>query len=242
MNREAKDYLIVPLDVPTLKEAKDIVDEIDDLVIHYKVGLQLFTKYGPKAVEMLKGKGKKVFLDLKLHDIPNTVIGAVEASIDMEVNMLTLHALGGFDMMESAQKVVWESKSKDLIILGVTILTSLDEAFLQDFLGIDKSMKTQILDLATLSRSAGLSGVVASPKEVAQIKEKCGGDFIVVTPGIRPEGADAGDQKRIETPDKAIMNGADYIVVGRPIIQAESKIDAVESTIKGIERGLHKTT
>jgi orotidine-5'-phosphate decarboxylase len=242
MNREARDYLIVPLDIPTLKEAKDIVDEIDDLVIHYKVGLQLFTKYGPKAVEMLKGKGKKVFLDLKLHDIPNTVIGAVEAAIDMEVNMLTLHALGGFDMMESAQKVVWESKSKDLIILGVTILTSLDEAFLQDFLGIDKSMRTQILDLATLSRSAGLSGVVASPKEVSQIKEKCGRDFIVVTPGIRPQGADLGDQKRVETPLKAIMNGADYIVVGRPIIQAESKIDAVESIIKGIELGLHKTT
>jgi len=242
MNREARDYLIVPLDIPTLKEAKDIVDEIDDLVIHYKVGLQLYTKYGPKAVEMLKGKGKKVFLDLKLHDIPNTIIGAVEAAIDMEVNMLTIHALGGFDMMESAQKVVWESKSKDLIILGVTILTSLDEAFLQDFLGIDKSMKTQILDLATLSRSAGLSGVVASPKEVSQIKEKCGGNFIVVTPGIRPQGADAGDQKRVETPERAIMNGADYIVVGRPIIQAESKIDAVKSIIKGIERGLHKIT
>ncbi len=242
MKREARDYLIVPLDVPTLKEAKDIVDEIDDLVIHYKVGLQLFTKYGPKAVEMLKGEGKRVFLDLKLHDIPNTVIGAVEAAIDMKVNMLTLHALGGFDMMESAQKVVWESKSKDLIILGVTILTSLDEAFLQDFLGIDKSMGTQILDLATLSRSAGLSGVVASPKEVSQIKEKCGEDFIVVTPGIRPEGAETGDQKRVETPDKAIMNGADYIVVGRPIIQAECKIDAVKSIIKGIERGLHKTT
>lgn len=242
MDREARDYLIIPLDVSTLKEAMEIVDELGDLVIHYKVGLQLFTKYGPKAVEMLKDKDKKVFLDLKLHDIPNTVIGAVEVAIDMEVNMLTLHALGGFDMMEAAQKVVWESKSKGLIILGVTILTSLDRAFLQDFLGIEKSMRTQILDLAALSRSAGLSGVVASPKEVSQIKERCGKDFLVVTPGIRPKGTDTDDQKRVETPERAIINGADYIVVGRPIIKAESKIKIAKSIIKDIEHGLHSTT
>ena len=133
---------------------------------------------------LVPGRPQRVFLDLKLHDIPNTVVGALNAIIDMDVDMITVHALGGFEMMESAQKVIWESKLKKPLILGVTVLTSLDEAFLQDFLGVDKSMRNQILDLAMLTKSAGLGGVVASPNEVSLIKKQCGKDFIVVTPGI----------------------------------------------------------
>ncbi len=242
MNKEARDYLIVALDVPTLKEAKMIIDELGDLTKHYKVGLQLFTRFGPTIIEILKNRKMGVFLDLKLHDIPNTVARAVEAIIDMDVDMFTVHALGGFEMMESAQKVIWESKSKKILILGVTLLTSLDEAFLEDFLGVNKSMESQILDLAGLVQSAGLGGVVASPKEVSLIKKQCGKDFIVVTPGIRPKGARSDDQKRIETPDKAIANGADYIVVGRAIINAKDRKKAAESIIEGIENGLHIIT
>ncbi len=242
MNKEARDYLIVALDVPTLKEAEMIIDELGDLARHYKVGLQLFTRFGPTIIEILKNRKMGVFLDLKLHDIPNTVARAVEAIIDMDVDMFTVHALGGFEMMESAQKVIWESKSRKILILGVTLLTSLDEAFLQDFLGVNKSMESQILDLAGLVQSAGLGGVVASPKEVSLIKKQCGKDFIVVTPGIRPKGARSDDQRRIETPDKAIANGADYIVVGRAIINAKDRKKAAESIIEDIENGLHIIT
>jgi len=160
----------------------------------------------------------------------------------MDVDMFTVHALGGFEMMESAQKVIWESKSRKILILGVTLLTSLDEAFLEDFLGVNKSMESQILDLAGLVQSAGLGGVVASPKEVSLIKKQCGKDFIVVTPGIRPKGARCDDQRRIETPDKAIANGADYIVVGRAIINAKDRKKAAESIIEDIENGLHIIT
>ena len=242
MNKEARDYLIVALDVPTLKEAKMIIDELGDLAKHYKVGLQLFTRFGPSIIEILKNRKMGVFLDLKLHDIPNTVARAVEAIIDMDVDMFTVHALGGFEMMESAQKVIWESKSRKILILGVTLLTSLDEAFLQDFLGVNKSMESQILDLAGLVQSAGLGGVVASPKEVSLIKKQCGKDFIVVTPGVRPKGARSDDQRRIETPNKAIANGADYIVVGRAIINAKDRRKAAESIIEDIENGLHIIT
>ena len=242
MNKEARDYLIVALDVPTLKEAKMIIDELGDLAKHYKVGLQLFTRFGPSIIEILKNRKMGILLDLKLHDIPNTIAKAVEAIIDMDVDMFTVHALGGFEMMESAQKVIWESKSRKILILGVTLLTSLDEAFLQDFLGVNKSMESQILDLAGLVQSAGLGGVVASPKEVSLIKKQCGKDFIVVTPGIRPKGARSDDQRRIETPNKAIANGADYIVVGRAIINAKDRRKAVESIIEDIENGLHIIT
>lgn len=239
MNKETRDYLIVALDVPTIEKAEKIVDELGELVKQYKIGLQLFTKFGPNAVRILKDRGKRIFLDLKLHDIPNTVVGALNAIIDMDVDMLTVHTLGGFEMMESAQKVIWESKSKKPLILGVTILTSLDGAFLQDFLGVDKSMRSQIIDLAVLAKSAGLGGVVASPKEVSLIKKQCGKDFIVVSPGVRPKGVKSNDQRRIETPEKAIASGADYIVVGRPITKAKDKRERAESIIEEIENGLH---
>jgi orotidine-5'-phosphate decarboxylase len=241
MKKEAKDYLIVSLDVPSIDESMVIVDNLEGLADFFKVGLELFTRRGPEVVEILKKKGKKVFLDLKLHDIPNTVSGAVNAAAAIGVDMLTLHTLGGFEMMETAQKALWNQALEKPIILGVTILTSLDEAFLKDVLGIEKSLNDEILDLASIAKSAGLGGVVASAEEVSSIKNRLGKDFTVVTPGIRPEGTETGDQKRFTTPKEAIANGSDYLVVGRPIIKSEDMHRAAENIIKEIENGLQET-
>jgi len=241
MKKEARDYLIVSLDVSSIEESMIIVDNLGDLAGFYKVGLELFTRGGPKVVEKLKKRGKKVFLDLKLHDIPNTVTGAVNAAVAMGVDFLTLHTLGGFEMMEAAQKAVWNQGLEKPVMLGVTILTSLDEAFLKDVLGIEKSLNDEILDLASIAKSAGLGGVVASAEEVFSIKGHCGKDFTVVTPGIRPKGAEQNDQKRFSTPFEAISNGSDYLVVGRPIIKAENMRMSTEKIIVEIENGLQKT-
>jgi orotidine-5'-phosphate decarboxylase len=241
MKKEAKDFLIVSLDVPSIEKSLVVVEELGDLVDFYKVGLELFSRIGPKIIDILKKREKKVFLDLKLHDIPNTVSGAVNAAIDMEVDILTIHTLGGFEMMEAAQKAVWNKKSEKPVILGVTILTSLDEAFLQDVLGIEKTLKEEILDLASIAKSAGLRGVVASAEEVSLIKERCGRDFLIATPGIRLEEIGKEDQKRISTPLEAIVNGSDYLIVGRPIIKAQNIRNAAEEIIREIEDGLQKT-
>jgi len=241
MKREAKDFLIVSLDVPSIEESLVIVESLGSLVDFYKVGLELFARGGPTVVEILKKRDKKVFLDLKLHDIPNTVSGAVNAAIDMEVDVLTLHTLGGFEMMEAAQKAVWNKSLEKPILMGVTILTSLDEAFLGDVLGIEKTLNDEILDLASIAKSAGLTGVVASSEEVSLIKECCGKDFIVATPGIRPAEAKKDDQKRFSTPFDAIVNGSDYLVVGRPIIKSKNMRKAAENIIKEIKDGLRET-
>ncbi len=228
--------IIVALDVSTKKEMVNIVEEIGDLISIYKVGAQLFLNLGNDAIKFLKDKGKKVFLDLKFHDIPNTVSRAVEASVNLGVDMLTLHSLGGFEMMESAQKMVWEKgRGNKIKIFAVTILTSLDEAFLRDVMGVMKrSLREEVLHLAVLAKSAGLNGVVASPYEVKDIKEKCGQDFLVLTPGVRPEGYSAEDQVRVKTPKEALKDGADYIILGRPIIFAGDRKKAVESIIEEI--------
>jgi len=241
MKKETRDFLIVSLDVPSIEESLEIVETLGEVVSFYKVGLELFARSGPGIVEILKKKEKKVFLDLKLHDIPNTVSGAVNAAIAMGADILTLHTLGGFEMMETAQKAVWNQGAEKPIILGVTILTSLDEAFLKDILGIKKSLNEEVLDLASIAKSAGLGGVVASAEEVSSIKELCGKDFIVATPGIRPRGTEKDDQKRFSTPFDAIINGSDYLVVGRPIIKSENMRRAAENIILEIKNGLQET-
>jgi orotidine-5'-phosphate decarboxylase len=240
MKKKAIDFLIVSLDVPSIEKSLVVVEELGELVDFYKVGLELFSRVGPTIIDVLKKREKKVFLDLKLHDIPNTVSGAVNAAIDMGVDILTIHTLGGFEMMEAAQKAVWNKKAEKPVILGVTILTSLDEAFLQDVLGIEKTLKDEIVDLASIAKSAGLRGVVASAEEVSIIKENCGRDFIIATPGIRPEETGKEDQKRFSTPFEAIVNGSDYLVVGRPIIKAENMRSAAEKIIQEIKDGLQK--
>jgi len=228
--------IIVALDISTKKEMMNIVEEIGDLISIYKLGAQLFLNLGNDAVKFLKDKGKKVFLDLKFHDIPNTVSRAVESSVNLGVDMLTLHSLGGFEMMESAQKMVWEKgRGNKIKIFAVTILTSLDEAFLRDVMGVmERSLREEVLHLAIFAKSAGLNGVVASPYEVKDIKEKCGQDFLVLTPGVRPEGYSVEDQVRVKTPKEALKDGADYIILGRPVIFAGDRRKAVESIIEEI--------
>ena len=235
---DERERLIVALDVPSFEEAEKIVKILGDEVIFYKVGLQLYTSAGPQIIKYLKELGKKVFLDLKLHDIPSTVAKTVSIASYFNVDMMTIHTLGGFEMMEVAQKRAWKPDGNQIILLGVTILTSLDQAFLKDFLGVERDLKEEILQLASLAKSAGLSGVVASPNEVRDIKLQCGEEFIVVTPGIRPEGYDSMEHARSASPKEAIIMGADYIVVGRPIVQSRDPLKSAREIQEKIRNGL----
>lgn len=186
-----------------------------------KVGSQLFTAEGPRAVEKLAGLGPGIFLDLKFHDIPNTVAGAVAAAAALPgVRMMTLHASGGVAMMKAARQAVGTAKKRPML-LGVTILTSLDEAALRD-VGISGPPESRVVALATLAKQAGLDGVVASAHEVQAIRTACGAKFLIVVPGVRPASASVGDQARVATPAQAIRNGANYLVVGRPITEASN--------------------
>lgn len=234
----AADRLIVPLDVGSLEQARELIDKLDGVVSFYKVGSQLFTASGPSAIEEVKSRDAKVFLDLKFHDIPNTVALACQSAAELGVDILTLHSLGGFEMMESAVKRVWHQEKRPLLF-GVTILTSLHEAFLKDVMGAtDRNLEEQILHLAKLAQSAGLDGVVSSPLEVSSIKNRCGKEFQVLTPGIRPSGYETHDQARVLTPKEAIAAGADYLVIGRPIIQGEDPRQIAQSILDEMEEGL----
>ncbi len=214
----AKDRLIVALDVDTFDEAKRIVDDLGDIVDIFKVGSQLFVAQGPLVVHDLQAKGKKVFLDLKFHDIPNTVAGAVRSAVSLGgLFMLTVHAQGGLEMLQAASKAAKEKAAalgvpKPLLI-GVTVLTSQAK---------DVRTNDVVVQRALLAKQAGLDGVVASVEEAALVRGRLGKGFIIVTPGIRPAGTDAGDQKRAATPATAMQSGSDFIVVGRPIIQDPS--------------------
>ncbi len=223
-----KDKIIVALDVNNLKKAKTLVDKLYPFVKIFKVGSELFTSCGPEAVDMIHKKGAKVFLDLKFHDIPNTVTQAVKAAMHMGVFMLNLHASGGEDMLKAASHA--KGKSKKPILLAVTVLTSLDSSALRK-IGVQKSPIAQVKSLALLAKSAGMDGVVCSPMEIKLIRKTCGKEFVIVTPGIRPAGAGRQDQKRIATPQQAISDGADYIVVGRPITDAEDPLAAAKEIV-----------
>ncbi|MCJ7582411.1 MAG: orotidine-5'-phosphate decarboxylase [Candidatus Aminicenantes bacterium] len=220
--------IIVALDVSNKEEALSLVRQLKDTNI-FKVGLQLFTVEGPSLVKNLQDLGKKVFLDLKFHDIPNTVAGAVRMGVRMGVHMMTLHASGGKEMMTCAARAAKEeSESLGInppLLLAVTVLTSLKDEQLKD-VGIGTDLKTQVLNLAALAQQSGIEGIVCSPKEIEAIKKTFKKDLIVVAPGIRPKWAAAEDQKRILTPAQAVQKGADYLVIGRPITQAPSPHDA----------------
>lgn len=236
----AKDRLIVALDVATLAEEEKTLRELGGTVSFFKVGNQLFTAAGPRAVEAIKKTGARVFLDLKYHDIPNTVERTAQSACDLGVDLFNVHALGGFEMMECAAKAVWnwsEEKGRPgPKILGVTVLTSLSEASLKDVMGeTNRTLEEEVLMLARMASSAGLDGVVASPEEIVPIKEACGKEFIVLTPGVRPKGSEMGDQKRVLTPGEAIRRGADYLVVGRPILSALNPGEAAGAILKEME-------
>ncbi|MBO5637612.1 MAG: orotidine-5'-phosphate decarboxylase [Acidaminococcaceae bacterium] len=230
--------LIAALDFPTAEAAQQAVKEIGDAVSYYKVGMELYYAAGNDMIRFLKKNGKKVFLDLKLQDIPNTVASALKVETTLGVDMINVHAVGGKKMMEAAAKAVKE-KAEELGIerpklLAVTILTSMDEEQFAD-LNYNNTIADQVVSLAKLANAAGLDGVVASPKEAAAIRKACGPDFLIVTPGVRPAGSALDDQSRVTTPAQAFANGSSHIVVGRPIMKAEDRKEAAAAIVEEIK-------
>ena len=230
--------LIVSLDVSNIGEAEKIVNTLSDVADIFKVGIYPFMACGPQIIKMLQKKGKKVFLDLKYHDIPSIVSRAVKYAVKMEIWALTIHASGGFSMLRETQKALkveaTASNLKKPLLFGVTVLTSLKEKDLGQ-IGINRKVEKQVKRLALMSRDAGLDGVISSSRGIGLIRKYCGKKFLIVTPGIRPKGAQVNDQKRTLTPFQAIKEGADYLVIGRPIIQAENPLAVVSQILKEIE-------
>jgi len=226
-----RDRLIVALDVPNAAAAQALVQRVGDAAGIYKVGLQLFTAEGPDLVRDLVRSGRRVFLDLKLHDIPNTVSHAVKAAMDLGAHMLTVHASGGAAMLRAAT----DAAGQKLNILAVTVLTSLTDNDMQET-GIAGRVTDQALRMAALAQSAGCAGIISSPKESLLIRKSLGEGFAIVTPGIRPAGADSNDQQRTATPAQAIENGASHIVVGRPITHASDPAQAARAIISEMEQ------
>lgn len=232
MAEEYRHRLIVALDVGGYDEAAKVVETLAPRVGFFKVGSVLFTREGPRICRLVKDAGTGLFLDLKFHDIPNTVHGAVRSACDLDADMLTVHITGGEAMLEAARKAKEESGRKDLKIVGVTVLTHLTfEDFHSLFLS-DRSKNETVLALAKLAGQAGLDGVVASALEVPLIRRHMGPEFAVVTPGIRLPGAEKDDQVRVSTPKKAIQAGASHIVVGRPIIADPDPLKACEKILE----------
>jgi len=224
--------IIVALDFPSADEAINVVSSLDPSICRVKVGKELFTRSGPSLVEQLLKRGFEVFLDLKFHDIPNTVAQACRAAAELGVWMINVHALGGRRMMEAAREAIDSTSHKPLLI-GVTILTSMGKEDLLE-VGLPADPEENVLRLARLAESSGLDGVVCSAKEVSVLRENVRKDFCLVTPGVRPAGASIGDQKRIMTPEKAMESGSSYLVIGRPITQAENpraELEKINSVI-----------
>lgn len=226
-----KDKLIVALDVDTLEKAGHFVDILYPTVKIFKVGSQLFTAAGPEAVRMINQKGAKVFLDLKFCDIPHTVAKAVESAQGLGVYMLSVHTFGASREMLSQAVKATQGEGSPLII-GVTLLTSLDKKMLKEFGVMRRSLANEVMALAKLAKEEGLNGVVCAPKEIACIRRNLGEKFIIVTPGVRPKGASLDGHKRAMTPAQAISQGADYIVVGRPILEAKDPLKAVKEILR----------
>jgi orotidine-5'-phosphate decarboxylase len=221
--------IIVALDLPSVGAALGLVDGLGSAINFYKVGSPLFTRGGPTIVRELRSRGKRVFLDMKYHDIPNTVAQAVESAAALDVQLVTLHASGGAAMMQAAYEAVGDDGPA---LLGVTILTSftpddVEEVWNKEVL----SVRDEVERLSSLAADAGLHGVVTSPLEAEAMKRRHGDEFLVVTPGIRPDGSGAGDQARTSSPAAAVRAGADYLVIGRPILKADDPADAVQSIV-----------
>ncbi|MGI5949383.1 orotidine-5'-phosphate decarboxylase [Peptoniphilus sp.] len=220
----AKD-VIIALDFPSKEKALTFLDKFEGEEAYVKIGMELFYKEGPEIVREIKKRGHKIFLDLKIHDIPNTCIGATKSLLNLDVDMINYHAAGGYNMLSGAKGAIDES-GKDVISLAVTMLTSTDEDIMHDELKIDSSLNLEevVLSYAELTKKSGLSGIVCSALEVPKIKEKLGEDFVTVTPGIRKVKNASDDQKRVVTPKEARELGSDYIVVGRPITKADDPV------------------
>lgn len=235
---EAKNKIIFALDVDKLSEIGRWAELLADKVGMFKVGKELFTTAGPAAVDAVKRHGGQVFLDLKYHDIPNTVAQAMLAAGRLGVRLANLHALGGPEMMEQTASAVRKqfTDAERPRLLAVTILTSSTQDTLKA-VGIQQPVEQMVVRLAKLAKQSGMDGVVASPLEIQAIRAACGPDFLIVTPGVRPAFAAADDQKRIMTPAEAVQAGADYLVIGRPIAKAADPAQAAELIVDEIVRG-----
>ena len=234
----ADDRLIVALDVSTMDAMKSIVSSLGDSVSFYKVGMELFYAEGDQTVRYLQEHGKHVFLDLKLHDIPNTVAHGVSSLTRLGANLITIHGQGGPIMMKAAAEAARESAEKLGIerpkLLAITVLTSFDDESWTS-IGGQLPIADQVIRLAKLAKESGMDGVVCSALEAKMIRDACGPDFLIVTPGIRPSFAATNDQKRIATPSRALQDGASRLVIGRPITQAEHPQEAVRLIIEEME-------
>lgn len=237
----ADERIIAALDVRSMEAVKKLVEGLGNTISFYKVGMELFYAVGPQVIKYLKDNGKKVFLDLKLHDIPNTVAEGLVSLMKLGVDIFNVHASGGLTMMTKAANRVKEEAAQLGItapkLIAITVLTSINE---DDWagLGMNTPIDRQVLRLAKLTQQAGLDGVVASPREAKAIRELCGSDFMIITPGVRPQGAKKDDQSRIATPKQALLNGASQLVIGRPIYQAAEPLKAAQhiiAEIKGIK-------
>lgn len=239
--REPRERLIVALDVGSLAQADALLDRLQDVAGAYKVGFQLFTAAGPAAVERVRKRGGAVFLDLKFHDIPHTVAGAVREATRLGVFMLNVHASGGTPMLRAAAQAAGQAAREfDLArprCLAVTLLTSLDAGLLRDELQVPLPVEDHVLHLTRLARAAGLDGSVCSPREVRAVRQALGSDWVIVTPGVRPPDGGADDQRRAATPEEAVRAGADYLVVGRPITGAADPAAAAARILEAMARG-----
>lgn len=215
-----KPELVIPLDLPTSSLVPPIVEGLPDEVQWYKVGLELFTREGPASLSFLKKRNKHIFLDLKLHDIPRTVAHAVNAAASHGVGLLTIHATGGRAMLTAAAEAAAAAGTNQPKLLAITTLTSLDQQDLTD-IGVQRQLTEQTLELGKMAVSCGIDGLVCSPLEVSQFREALGESTILVTPGVRPAGAELGDQKRVSTPAEAVRAGSNFLVIGRPIVKAD---------------------
>lgn len=239
----ADDRLIVALDVDTFEKMTALVESLGDSISFYKVGMELYYGAGRKTVRYLRENGKKIFLDLKLHDIPNTVGHSVASVTRLGVNLITVHAQGGRAMMEAAARSAWITAEELGVerpkVLAVTVLTSFDDQGWEE-IGGHLPIQEHVLRLAKLAKESGVDGVIASPREAAAIREACGPDFLIVTPGIRPAFAQTDDQRRIATPSQAIADGSSQLVIGRPITQAVNPTAAVRLILDEMRENAHE--
>jgi len=235
-----RDRLIVALDVDSLEQAKKLVQLLAGEVGMFKIGKQLFTHAGPQAVQLIQELGGEIFLDLKFHDIPTTVAKAAIEATRLGVKMFNVHASGSLEMMrltvKEVERVCRQEKLRRPIMLAVTVLTSLNQDDLQR-VGVDHQVVDQVVRLALLTKEAAMDGVVASPHEVAVIRKACGRSFVIVTPGIRPNDGNRDDQQRVMTPLNAVRGGVDYVVVGRPILEAGDPVAAARAIVAEMEQG-----
>lgn len=236
---EAKERIILALDVDSEKDALALVEKLRADVGMFKVGMQLFNSAGPNIVRKIRSLGGKVFVDLKFHDIPNTVAAASRVVTRLGCNMFNVHASGGREMMKQCARAVQEEADNNGITppaaIAVTVLTSLSQEEVTDEMHIAMPLDKLVVEWAMMARECGLSGVVASPQEVSAIRKACGEDFLIVTPGVRPAWSEANDQKRFTTPRQALELGSSYLVIGRPITKADDSIEAAKKISQELE-------